>query len=271
MNTLLPVILSTGFAVAFLHAAIPTHWLPFVLIARAQRWNRPKTLAITALAGGGHVLATTALGVLLVWFGIKLDERAGAAFPWLAGSVLILIGLVYLALQARGGGHGHTHLFGQRHDELFYEAHTHDHGEESSHDAGGHDRDRGHDRPHDQGHVHHHDDDHGHRHPHDDPHKAKTVPASDWAAIGGLFALLTFSPCEGFLPVYVSGIQYGWLGFALLSAVLAGATLAGMLFFTWLTLAGFERLNLRAIDKYETGILGGVLCFLGMLIILLEH
>jgi len=86
-----------------------------------------------------------------------------------------------------------------------------------------------------------------------------------------LFALLTFSPCEGFLPVYVSGIQFGWFGFALLSTVLAGATMAGMLFFTWLTLLGIERINLRAIEKYEAGFLGSALCFLGVLIILLEH
>ena len=41
----------TGFTVAFLHAAIPTHWLPFVVAARAQRWNKSKTLAVTGVAG----------------------------------------------------------------------------------------------------------------------------------------------------------------------------------------------------------------------------
>ena len=36
----------TGFTVAFLHAAIPTHWLPFVLTARVQKWNRSETVFV---------------------------------------------------------------------------------------------------------------------------------------------------------------------------------------------------------------------------------
>jgi threonine/homoserine/homoserine lactone efflux protein len=94
---------------------------------------------------------------------------------------------------------------------------------------------------------------------------------SDWVVIAGLFALLTFSPCEAFLPVFLMGAQYGWIGFALLSAILAIATVAGMVVFTWLTLAGVEKLKLRNLEKFESGILGGVLCLLGMLIILFEH
>ncbi|MGI8965449.1 MAG: hypothetical protein ACR2H1_05090, partial [Limisphaerales bacterium] len=96
-------------------------------------------------------------------------------------------------------------------------------------------------------------------------------PTSDWVAIGSLFALLTFSPCEGFLPVYLSGIKYGWAGFFLLSAILAGATLAGMVIFTWLTLIGLEKLKMKFVEKYEMGILGGLLCLLGILVMIFEH
>jgi len=65
----------TGFTVAFLHAAIPTHWLPFVVAARAQRWDLAKTLVVTAVAGSGHVLFTTALGVLVAGGGIALNAK----------------------------------------------------------------------------------------------------------------------------------------------------------------------------------------------------
>lgn len=65
----------TGFTVAFLHAAIPTHWLPFVVAARAQHWKKPKTLAVTGVAGAGHVLFTIALGVLVVWGGMAINSR----------------------------------------------------------------------------------------------------------------------------------------------------------------------------------------------------
>jgi len=84
-ETVLTTIMITGFGIAFFHAAIPTHWLPFVLTARAQRWNRAKTLMITALAGSGHVLFTATLGSLVAWLGIELSARIGIWFPRIAG------------------------------------------------------------------------------------------------------------------------------------------------------------------------------------------
>lgn len=274
MNGLFLTIAGTGFTVAFLHAAIPTHWLPFVLASRAQRWSRAETLGVTALAGSGHVLFTTVLGVLVVWLGITVSNRVGNLFPWIAGGALILFGLYYVVRQLRGKGHGHSHVFG---------GHGHD-----AHDHHEHDHKHGHDHG---DHAHDHDDPHAHPHPH--PHEkehhshgsAATVaeeagqlraleqpkPTSDWVAIGSLFALLTFSPCEGFLPVYLTGIRYGWKGFALLSVILAGATLAGMVIFTWLTLVGMEKLKLKFLEEYESGILGGALVLLGILIIVFEH
>lgn len=77
----LTTIAVTGFTIAFLHAAIPTHWLPFVLASRVQKWSRSKTLLVTAGCGSGHVLFTAALGFLVAWLGIAIGERVGAGFP----------------------------------------------------------------------------------------------------------------------------------------------------------------------------------------------
>ena len=85
-----------------------------------------------------------------------------------------------------------------------------------------------------------------------------------------MLALLTFSPCEGFLPIYVSGVRYGWSGFLLLTVILSVATVAGMVVFTWLTLAGMARLKFKFLEKYESGIMGALLCLLGVLVIVLE-
>src|ERR1035437_10221369 len=74
-QTFLYTLILTGFGVAFLHAAIPTHWLPFVAVGRARGWSHRRILASVALAGGGHVIATTVLGVGLAWFGFELNER----------------------------------------------------------------------------------------------------------------------------------------------------------------------------------------------------
>ena len=83
--------------------------------------------------------------------------------------------------------------------------------------------------------------------------------------------LLTFSPCEAFLPVFLTGAKYGWLGFALLSSVLAVATVAGMITFTWLTLLGLQRLRFKMLENYEPLIVGGVFCLLGILVIIFEY
>jgi hypothetical protein len=92
----LPSIIVSGFGVAFFHAAIPSHWLPFVVAGRGQHWGRAKTLAVTALAGLGHVLFTTVLGVLVVWLGIETSYLTGHVFPFLTGGVLIAFGAYYL-------------------------------------------------------------------------------------------------------------------------------------------------------------------------------
>jgi ABC-type nickel/cobalt efflux system permease component RcnA len=241
----------SGFAIGFLHAAIPTHWLPFVVAARAQRWTRSKTLAITGFAGTGHVLFTTALGVLVVWGGMAINNRLGKAFPFIAGGALIAVGLFYLGRQMRG--YGHIHLFGR---------HSHHHHSNRHHH-----------------HIHEHDHDHlEHGHIHDPIEEEERAlradwsrQRSDWAAIAGLLVLLTFSPCEAFLPVFLTGAKYGWFGFVLLSGILAIATVTGMVTFTWLTLLGLQRLRVRGLERIEPLIVSTVFCLLGLLVIILER
>jgi nickel/cobalt exporter len=225
-EAVLTTIAITGFGIAFFHAAMPTHWLPFVLTARVQRWNRSKTIAITALAGTGHVAVTAIIGFFITWFGTTLNANLGHWLPRIAGGVLIAFGLYYLFRQITGKGHVH---FGYPHEHL----HEPDHSD------------------HDPGHA---------------PHRT-----SDRAAIASLLAFLTFSPCEGFLPIYVSGIRYGWSGFALLTAILSVATVAGMIFFTSLTLAGLGKIKLGVLEKYESALIAILLCGVGVLILLFEQ
>ncbi len=89
-------IAATSFVAALLHAALPTHWLPFVLVGRAQGWSGRKTLAVTALAGSGHVISTVIPAVILMTAGMALEERFGLVLTRIAGAVLIGFGLLYL-------------------------------------------------------------------------------------------------------------------------------------------------------------------------------
>ena len=237
-STVLTTVAATGFAVAFCHAAIPTHWLPFVLVARARGWSRAKALAVAALAGTGHVAVTTLLGLGIAWFGFELNEKIGAAFPWIAGGLLWAMGGYYLWRQSRGIGICHHHPPGGHH-----------HADEHC----GHEQERSH---------------------WDDELKDSALvstKAGDWAAITGLLVMLTLSPCEGFLPVYLSAVRFGWPGFFALSAILAVATLAAMMLFTWLALVGFDKFEVKSFERYEAGLLGALFGVLGVLIVVLER
>jgi len=232
-ETVLTTIAITGFGIAFFHAAIPTHWLPFVLTARAQHWNHSRTLAITALAGTGHVVFTATLGLIIAWFGIALNKQIGSLFPRIAGGALLVLGVFYILRHFTGKGRPHTHLVG-----------GHPHADEFPHSH-----------------------EHGHNH---DLGTEHTRPTSDRVAITSLLAMLTFSPCEAFLPIYASGVRYGWMGFALLTAILSVGTVAGMIVFTGLTLAGVQKIKLGLLEKYEGGLMGALLCLVGLLVILFE-
>ena len=200
---------ATGFSVAALHAALPTHWLPFVVICRARGWSRRRTLGAVALAGGGHILATTVLGIGLARFGWEINERFDAAFHWAVAALLVGLG-AWLAFRAPHG-YGCDHCEGR-----------------------------------------------------------KLIPEpTDRAALWGLFLTLTLSPCELFLPVYLTAAPYGWPGIAWLSAVLAVATLTGMITLTWLTLRGAARL--RWLDRLDHRVLGGLLALLGVATVAFSH
>lgn len=89
-------IIIAGFVVAFLHAATPTHWLPFVLVGRAQGWSRGRTLGVTAVAGLGHSLFTALLGLAVTGVGLAIEPQLGRLFPRFVGGALVLLGLFYL-------------------------------------------------------------------------------------------------------------------------------------------------------------------------------
>lgn len=237
-TTTLTTIAALGFPLAFLHAAIPTHWLPFVLVGRARSWARGKILAVTLAAGLGHVALTTALGLALAWFGFQLNEKLGGAFVWIAAGILALMGLYYLWRQARGLGICHHHPPGSHHHA---DAHC---GEEIDHT---HWEDELKDSP------------------------LTSARVGDSAAVGGLFVMLTISPCEAFLPVYVAGVQFGWRGFVVLSVILAVAALAGMTLFTWLAVQGFDRIRIHRFERNEAGWLGLIFLVLAAVVVLLER
>jgi len=203
----------TGFGVAFLHAAIPTHWLPFVAIGKAHGWSSSQTIGAVALAGGGHILLTTALGIGLAWFGWELSERFDHVLHWMTAGLLLALGgwLVRRGFAARLS-EGAKSLA-----------------------------------------------------------ETKLTQGEDRMAVAGLFLALTLTPCEVFLPVYLSAAPYGWAGILWLSVVLAVATLGAMLTLTWLTMRGVRKVSWRWLKRLDQRVIGGLLCLLGIMAAAVGH
>ena len=206
-----------GLTVSVLHAAIPTHWLPFVLAGRSQSWSYKKTISILLIAGLGHVLTTTLIGAAVVWFGVTLNSNFESILIYLSAFSVFCFGLYNIIQYKRGYQHSHCD------------------------------------------HVHHHNHDH-------------TRFAKDGWAILSLLSLLTFSPCEAFLPVYVSAWPLGWSGFLVLSVTLAVGTLSAMILFTTLMHISFKKFNdqfkFQWLENHEKLVTGLVLILLALVICL---
>lgn len=234
----LATLAASGFFVAFIHAALPTHWLPFVLVARARGWRERKTMGVAVAAGLGHVALTSLLGLVVALLGREIDEHFGGWFKWIAGGILLAVGGYFAVQQLRGAGLRHHHLPGGHHHPS---------------EACGHEEDASHLE-----------------------HELRESPlvekkTGDWAAISGLLVMLTLSPCEAFLPVYLKGVEFGWTGFLVLSGILAAATLGGMTLFTWMALRGLSRFDLRKVERFEAGMLAAVFLLLGAMTLFIEH
>ena len=169
---------------------------------------------------------------------VKLDEGVGAAFPWIAAGFLGALALFYFWRQWRGGGICHHPVAGGHHHESEHCGHEveHTHWDEELKDSA-----------------------------------LVSAKSGDRAAVGGLFLMLTLSPCEGFLPIYLAGVKFGPTGFFTLSAILAVGALGAMLLFTSLALQGLERFKVKFFERYEAGLLGGLFAVLGVLVVVLER
>ncbi|MBC7466573.1 MAG: sulfite exporter TauE/SafE family protein [Bdellovibrio sp.] len=218
--SLFPILL-TGLMIAVLHAAIPTHWLPFVIASRAQKWSWQKTQSILLIAGLGHVIMTTLIGALIFVLGLSFFQKYQSYFLILASASIGFFGIFQIVQHFRG--HRHSHC---------------DHG---------------------HGHAHHH---------HFDEHQ-KT--GQDGWAILSLLSLLTFSPCESFLPVYLSAVHHGWQGFLALSLILAFGTLFSMLALTWVSMLGLSRFEMNWIEDNEKLVTGIGLLVLSILVFVIEN
>lgn len=92
------------------HAIIPNHWIPIVVLGKSEQWSLRETTLIAAISGFAHVLSTIVIGMIIGIVGIELAHEYETYLAYIAPIILIGIGLFYLWQHFQGHSHSHTKI-----------------------------------------------------------------------------------------------------------------------------------------------------------------
>jgi sulfite exporter TauE/SafE len=189
----------------------PDHYLPFIVLSKARKWTRTRTLWITFISGLGHVTGSVVLGMIGIAMGISLSklEAFEASRGSLVGWMLIAFGILYTAYgffkyMKRGA---HVHLPAFLRPRSIRHAHLHMDVKEIEED-----------------------------------HAGRLTP---WI----LFLIFVFGPCEVLIPmlIYPAANQSG-MGVFLVALVFGIATIGTMMLVVFL---GYQGLSLARFKGRE--------------------
>lgn len=224
--------------VSLVHSLIPTHWLPFSVVGRVQKWSIHQTLSITALGAVLHVLSTSILGFTAVTMAHTVAGEE--AVQVIASLLLVVLGVCYIALFLARGKLGGAHS-----------CHSHSHLPTTSAVAAAAAK--------------------------ESPSHAKSGEKTgkdggmERVAVLGLVLVPALSPCATTLPVFLA-ISDATLGtMAIAVAVLLGCTLLVMLTLVALSFYGASQVKFGWLEKYEKLVVGGILIAVGVLTHLFHH
>src|ERR1035437_3801653 len=100
-------ILIGSLLLSLIHASIPNHWIPLLAISKAEKWTLKETLTATIITGFAHTLSTILIGIVVGLIGIKLSNSYNMIMKYIAPSILIMIGVIYMILNLKHHGHHH--------------------------------------------------------------------------------------------------------------------------------------------------------------------
>ena len=170
------ILVLTAFSVGFLHTLLgPDHYVPFVAMARSNRWSKRKTLLITSICGAGHIVGSVVIGTFGILLGTVLFQLESIESIRSEGAAWLLIGfgLAYLTWGIIQAWRDVPH------------SHLHSHADGTVHN-----------------HLHKHDLDHRHLHDGVETQKDRVAFKSpSGAAPWILFLIFAFGPCEVLIPL----------------------------------------------------------------------
>lgn len=141
-------------AIGLIHGVLPDHGWP---IAATYGLGRSRTLLYGAIAalvlGVGHLVSSVALVVAYFWFSRFAEFAEGPWMRYLAGTMLILLGIHEYRSSGHGTGHNHAHE--SDHDHSHAHESDHDHTQTHAHESDhAHNADHGSERAHRSEHGH---------------------------------------------------------------------------------------------------------------------
>lgn len=238
MNESLTILTTAALVIGVTHTLIgPDHYLPFIVLGRAEKWSLKRTLLWTFLCGLGHVASSILIGsfgIVLGWSlagmeGFESIRGAVASFSLMGfGGVYMLWGL-YRAIKGQVHQHDHPHL----------------HADGSTHS-----------------HAHRHSSVHRHSHP--EPNDTTSTHRKTFWAI---FIVFVLGPCEPLIPLLmVPASEHSIWGTALVTLVFAISTISVMMLTVVLGYLGVGLIRLAPIEKYVHAFSGGAILTSGLLI-----
>jgi len=231
MDNSIALLSVTAVSIGFIHTILgPDHYLPFIVLSEARKWNMKKTMFITFLCGIGHVLSSVVLGLIGIAVGISVNHLVSIeSFRGnLAGWLFIAFGLVYMIISIRhlyrkkSHTHAHFHPGGSKH------SHEHSHFEEHTH-----------------------------------IHETDVVKTTPWI----LFLIFVFGPCEPLIPLLMyPAAENNIHGAILVSILFSVVTIGTMISVVMAFKFGFTKINLKPVEKYSNVIAGAMILFSGIAI-----
>ncbi|NUM55811.1 MAG: sulfite exporter TauE/SafE family protein [Candidatus Hydrogenedentes bacterium] len=215
-------------AIGLVHTLLgPDHYLPFIMLSRAQGWSLAKTVRVTLLCGAGHVASSVLLGCVGAAAGLAITrlEAIETIRGGLAAWVLAGFGFAYMLWGIRAAYRNRPH--------------THWH----AHEAGA---------------VHTHEHVHDPAHAHVHGNVSRVTP---WV----LFTVFILGPCEPLIPLLMyPAAQHSVWGVACVTAVFGLVTLAAMTAAVLVALRGASLVRLGALERYTHALAGATLCAAGL-------
>ncbi len=224
------IILSyTAITIGFLHALLgPDHYIPFIVMSKAGKWSKRKTIWITAVSGLGHVLGSIIIGAIGLTIGVALNivEEIEAYRGTIAGWALISFGVIYFIWAVKNLIKNKSHIH----------SHTHSDGITHSHN-------------------------HNHRHDHTHIHESKNSSTlTPWI----LFTIFVLGPCEALIPLLIYPAANISISGILIVILLFGVTtILTMLGMVLISLHGFSYLPLSKFEKYSHVLAGFIVILSG--------